>query len=116
GNGLFRYDGTRTAHVEGDLTGYIEAFHDTSAGLLLYAVKGLFRYDGTRTVHVEGDWTGGIASLHDTPGGLLVDAVRGLFYYDGTRIAHVAGSPNGANYYAFHDPPAGVLLVPMGWR
>jgi hypothetical protein len=93
-NGLFRYDGNRTIHVESDPTSYIEEIHNTPAGLLLTADNGLFRYDGNRTIHVESDPTSYIEEIHNTPAGLLLAADNSLFHFDGKRVAHVdAGDP-----------------------
>ena len=75
GNGLFRYDGTRTVHVEGDPTGHL--IFTTRRPGCCWTRNGLFRYDGTRTVHVEGDPTGYIFEFCDTPAGLFF-AQRGL--------------------------------------
>jgi len=69
--GLFRYDGTRTIHVQGDLPDLdnIE-FFATPGGLLMGARDGLFRYDGTRIVRVMGDHTDRMYHFNffDTPG------------------------------------------------
>jgi len=104
---LFRYDGTRTVRVEGDLTGPIHAFHDTPTGLLVGAEKGLFRYDGTRTVHVVAPATRygytRIDQFHDTPRGMLVAAENGLFRYDGTRIVLVEGDYDSGDFYDSFD-------------